>query len=153
MSVRRACAPALALALALVLAAAGCGSSSVVSAQAFRTAAASVCAVATQRLNRIPTPQVPSEGAAFLRRGVAALRPELAALSTLHPGGELGVHFTRARTATAQELGALRSSLKGLKAGNDPIVAIKTLQAQLAPLEKQAAAAWRAVGVPACADT
>jgi hypothetical protein len=150
-SLRRACAPALALALALMLAA--CGSSSVMSAEAFRTAAARVCTVATQRLNRIPTPQVPSAGAAFLRRGIAALQPELATLSTLQPGGELGAHFARARTATSQELAALRSSLKGLKAGNDPIVAFKTLQTQLAPLEKQAAAAWRAVGVPACADT
>jgi hypothetical protein len=47
----------------------------------------------------------------------------------------------------------LQSSLKGLKAGNDPIVAVKTLQTQLAPLEKQAGAAWRALGVPECADT
>jgi hypothetical protein len=32
-------------------------------------------------------------------------------------------------------------------------VAVKTLQAQLAPLEKQADAAWRALGVPACVVT
>ena len=68
----------------------------------------------------------------------------------MHPGGRSwAVHFRTARTATEQELKALQSSLKGLKAGNDPIVAIKTLQTQLAPLEKQASAAWRALGVPA----
>jgi hypothetical protein len=123
------------------------------SARQLRAGAARVCTVATQRLNSIPTPRVPSEGTAFLRRGIAALRPELAALSAMHPGGELGVHFRKARSATEQELTVLQSSLKGLKAGNDPIVAIKTLQAQLAPLETQARAAWRALGVAGCADT
>jgi hypothetical protein len=148
-SPRRACA----LALMLALAVAGCGGSSAMSARQLRTRAVSVCTVAAQHLNSIPTPQVPSEGAGFLRRGIAALGPELTALSTVHPGGELGVHFQKAVNATEQELAVLRSSLKGLKAGNDPIVAIKTLQTQLAPLEKQAGAAWRALGVPECADT
>jgi hypothetical protein len=145
----RACAPALVVALV----AAGCGGSSSMSTRQLRARAARVCTVATQRLNGIPTPEVPSEGAAFLRRGIAALRPELAVLSAMHPGGELGGHFRAALTATEQELQMLRSSLKGLKAGNDPIVVVKTLQAQLAPLEKQAGAAWRALGVPDCADT
>lgn len=149
MSGRGACAPALILALVAV----GCGGSSAVVAPQLRARAASVCTVATQRLNRIPTPQVPSEGSAFLRRGIAALRPELATLSAMHPGGDLGAHFDAARKATAQELDVLQSSLKGLTAGNDPIVAVKTLQTQLAPLEKQARAAWRALGVPDCADT
>jgi hypothetical protein len=109
--------------------------------------------VATQRLNSIPTPQVPAEGTTFLRRGIAALAPELAALSAMHPGGDLGVHFRKALSATEEELKVLQSSLNGLKAGNDPIVAIKTLQAQLAPLETQARTAWRALGVRDCADT
>jgi hypothetical protein len=139
--------------LALALAATGCGGSRSVSARQLRAGAARVCTVATQRLNSIPTPQVPSEGTAFLRRGIAALRPELAALAAMHPGGELGVHFHKALNATRQELTVLKSSLKGLKAGNDPIVAIKTLQAQLAPLETQARAAWRTLDVPDCADT
>ena len=63
------------------------------------------------------------------------------------------MHYRNALNATEQELKALQSTLNGLKAGNDPIVAIKTLQTQLAPLEKQASAAWRALGVPACAGT
>lgn len=151
MSLRRACAPALGLIVAL--AAAGCGGSGSMPEQVLRTQAARVCSVATQQLNSIPTPQVPSAGAAFLRRGIAALRPELAALSAIHPSGELGVHFSKARDATEQELKVLQSSLNGLKAGNDPLVAFKTLQTQLAPLEQQASTAWRALGVRACADT
>jgi hypothetical protein len=151
-TLRRACAPIVALALAL--AAGGCGGGSPsLSARQLRTRASNACAVATRRLNLIPTPQVPSQGAGFVRRGVAALKPEVAALAALHPEGEMGVDFRRAQTATEQELKALQSTITGLKAGNDPIVAIKTLQAQLAPLEKQASAAWRALKIPACAGT
>lgn len=149
MTARRACAPAIALALVV----AGCGESSSVSARQLRTDATGVCTAATRSLERIPTPQLPSEGASFLRRGIAALRPEVTALSALHPDGDLGVQFRRARTATGQELKTLESSLKGLKAGNDPIVALKTLQAQLAPLERRATAAWLALKLPACVDT
>jgi hypothetical protein len=146
---RRALAPALVLALT----AAGCGGSSSMSAHQLRTRAAQACTVAAQRLERIPTPKLPSQGATFLRRGAAALRPEVAALNALHPEGDLGAHFDRARAATEQELKALESSLKGLKAGNDPVVTIKTLQAQLVPLEKRASAAWLALKIGACVDT
>jgi hypothetical protein len=146
---RRAVAPALALALA----AAGCGGSHSMSAQQLRSRAAQACTVATQRLDRIPAPTLPSQGAAFLRRGAAALRPELAALHALHPEGDLGERFGQARTATEQELTALESSLQGLKAGNDPVVTIKTLQAQLVPLQKRASAAWLALKIAACVDT
>jgi hypothetical protein len=146
-SARRACAPVLALALA----AAGCGGSSSMSARQLRTDAGRVCVVATQRLNSIPTPQVPSEGSSFLRRGIGALKPEITALAALHPTGEMATHLHRAQAATEQELKMLQSTLKGLKAGNDPIVAFKTLQTQLAPLEKEAGAAWQALKIPACA--
>ena len=153
MTSRRARAPALALASALTIAVTGCGASSSVSARQLRAEAARACTTATQRLDRIPTPHVPSQGAAFLRRGIAALRPQVHSLAGLHPDGELGDRFAQARTATEQELTALESSLKGVRAGNDPVVAIKTLQAQLAPLEKRASAAWLALRIPACVDT
>jgi hypothetical protein len=71
----------------------------------------------------------------------------------MHPGRDLAAHFQSARATTGQELKVLQSSLTGLKAGNDPIVAIKTLEAQLAPLEKQARTAWQALSIPACAKT
>jgi hypothetical protein len=139
--------------LAVALATAGCGGSSSISTRQLRTDAGRVCTVATQRLNGIPTPQVPSQASSFLRRGIAALTPEISALAALHPTGEMAVHLRRAQATTERELKVLESTLKGLKAGNDPIVAFKTLETQLAPLETQAGAAWRALGVPACADT
>jgi hypothetical protein len=81
---------------------------------------------------------------------VAALSPQVAALHRLKPPDDLADDYTAALRATDRELAVLRSTLKGLKAGNDPVVAIKTLQHDLDPAEDAAATAWHAVGVPAC---
>jgi hypothetical protein len=145
------CPGAVAATLVLALLVTGCGATSL-SAQQLHSGAKRACLAATRTLNRIPTPQLPSGGGAFLKRGIRVLKPELATLDRLHPDGELAGAYARARTATRQELAALESTVKGLKAGNDPVVAIKTLQQQLIPLEQRAAASWASVGVAACAD-
>jgi len=142
----------VAVTVAVALAVAGCGGSNATSADQLRSQAAHACTAAKRKLDRIPPPTVPSDGAMFLRRGIAGLSPEVTALTRLHPAGELQPAFSRARTAIEQELKALQSALKGLKAGNDAVVAIKTLQAQLVPLEKRARTAWMELKIPACAD-
>jgi hypothetical protein len=145
-------AAALALALVVTLMAAGCGSTSL-SAQQLHNGAARACLKATRGLDAIPTPPLPAGGAEFLKRGITAITLELAALKLLHSSGAPATSYTRAVDATGQELAALKSSLKGLTAGNDPVVAIKTLQQQLQGLEQRAHTAWAAAGVPACAVT
>lgn len=147
-------APALITAPALVvmLVVAGCGSSSLSAAQ-LHSGANRACAAARRALAAVRTPRSPAGGAAFLSRGIRVLEPELTALERLHPGGDQASSYARARDATRQELSALQSTLKGVKAGNDPVVAIKTLQQQLLPLERRAATAWAATGVLACAAT
>lgn len=153
---RRDCA-ALATTAAVAIALSGCGGSGSgsgsMSAAQVRSAALRACTNAARRLSRIPAPRTPSATEAFLRRGVSVLEPELTALDRLSPGPNLAPHYQRARTATHREVDALRSTITGLKAGNDPTVAIKTLQQKLRPLERRAYVAWHAVGVPACADS
>jgi hypothetical protein len=134
-----------ALLVALALALAGCGSSALTPVQ-LRTRATSICNAATERTEAIALPEVPSAGERFLSRGIAVLGPELAQLKALRATGT----FRDAVTATSAELAALRSSRKGLRAGNDPVVAIKTLQRQLLPLEAKANGAWRRLGISAC---
>jgi hypothetical protein len=109
--------------------------------------------VASRRLNRISTPQAPTGGTAFLTRGINILKPELVALKRLRPGGSLATPYARAIAASENELAALHSTLQGLKTGDDPVVAIKTLQQELLPLEQRADEAWSAVGVSSCAVT
>lgn len=128
----------------VALAVAGCGSSSL-SASQLRARATPICKLAARQLSAIPAPALPSGGARFLSQGIAALAPELSRLRALHSTGDRD-----ALAATTAELGALRSTLRGLRAGNDPVVAIKTLQQQLSPLEARADGDWRALGVLAC---
>jgi hypothetical protein len=139
----------LAVTFTLVLGLIGCGSSSLSDPQ-LRTRAARICTAARGATNRIPTPDLPSQGAPFLSRGIAALAPELAALGKLHPGGTASKIYADALANSRLELQALRFTLRGLRAGNDPVVAIKTLQQRLAPLESAADDAWGSLGIEAC---
>jgi hypothetical protein len=144
--------PYLGRLLSVLLAAAllaGCGSSALSDSQ-LRSRAGRICTLATQRTDRITTPTMPSQEAAFVNRGIAALTPELTALQRLHAPGDMTDDYRDAVLATSAEVTALRSTLKGLKAGNDPVVAIKTLQQQLKPAEAKAGFAWSALELPAC---
>jgi hypothetical protein len=145
--------PLAAAAAVLALVVAGCGASNSLSATQLRSRATVTCNLARRRTNQIASPTLPVQGARFLSRGIAALTPELATLTTLRPPAALASDYTRALTASDRELRALRSALNGLKAGNDPVVAIRTLQQQLSPLEVRADGAWRALELPACANT
>jgi hypothetical protein len=140
--------PGAAALLAAVLLA-GCGSNALSDSQ-LRSRAGRICALATQRTGRIPTPTLPTQEAQFLSRGIAALTPELNALRRLRPPGDMAGDYRDAVEAIGSELAALRSTLKGLRAGNDPVVAIKTLQQELAPAETKASIAWSALDLQAC---
>ena len=78
------------------------------------------------------------------------LAPQVTALHGLRPSSDLQQQYTTAIRATDRELVLLRRALRGLRAGNDPVVAIKTLQDDLDPAEDAAARAWHAIEVPAC---
>ncbi|HEY5188235.1 MAG TPA: hypothetical protein VII87_04320 [Solirubrobacteraceae bacterium] len=132
-------------ALLVALALAGCGSSGLTPSQ-LRTSATRICGVANQELNTIALPEAPSAGQHFISRGIAVLTPEVAKLRALRGTGT----FQTAVAATAAELAALRFTLKGLRAGNDPVVAIKTLEQRLLPLETRANTAWRTLSISSC---
>jgi hypothetical protein len=140
---------AAALGLLPALAVGACGSSSLSDTQ-LRTSAGRICTTADRRTARIATPTRPADGAAYLSRGLAALKPEVTQLRALHPPSDLADDYRTAVDAAAAEVAALRSAVKGLKTGGDPVVEIKTLQHHLAPLEARADDAWRSVDVDAC---
>ncbi|MFZ0384377.1 MAG: hypothetical protein WAL22_01825 [Solirubrobacteraceae bacterium] len=127
----------------------GCGSSSLSNPQ-LRRKAARICMTAQRSSESIAAPSDPAKGEQFLQRGIAALAPQVTALHRLKPSSELQDSYAGALRATDHELALLRSALRGLKAGNDPVVAIKTLQDELGPAEDAAGNAWRQVDVPAC---
>lgn len=140
----------LAAAVAVAAATAGCGSSSLSTSQ-LRAQSTVICNRARERTATIATPGLPSQGERFLSLGASAVSPEVTALRRLRPPDDLAADYRRALNATTGELGAMRFTVTGLKSGNDPVVAIKTLQQRLAPLERTGDAAWRALKIPACA--
>jgi hypothetical protein len=127
----------------------GCGSSSLSNTQ-LRRKASQICVTAQRSSESIAAPTDPANGEDFLRRGIAALAPPVAALHRLKPSSDLQDAYAAALRATDHELALLRSARRGLTAGNDPVVAIKTLQDELGPAEDAAGRAWHEVDVPAC---
>jgi hypothetical protein len=138
------------LASVLTLALAGCGGASPI--VRFRAQAARVCTRATGQGALIAPPPVPAQTAAFLRRGIAVLRPELAGLRVVHSPSKQAGAYSAALTSLADELTILTSTASDLDRGADPLTTVKTLQHKLAPVEADSDAAWRTLGVPACVN-
>ncbi len=140
---------AAALAAAAALALGGCGGSGL-SPAALRSQASRICQRASARESRIATPADLGQARGFLERGAAALAPELTALRRLEAGGRAARPYHRALTQLERELRGLEASAGALRRGADPVIAVKTLQRQLAPVELAADAAWRSLGIAAC---
>jgi hypothetical protein len=132
-----------------VLCLTGCGAASL-STTELRNQATRVCSAARKQTNLIATPTSPAGGAAFLSQGLAVLGPELAVLRKLRPPRDLAQVYSTAVGAFSQKVAALRETANTLKGGGDPVIAMKTLQQQLAPLESDEDGAWRALEIPSC---
>ncbi|MEA2159366.1 MAG: hypothetical protein QOD66_1746, partial [Solirubrobacteraceae bacterium] len=52
--------------------------------------------------------------------------------------------------AFEQKLTYLKDALRDLKSGEDPVIALKTLQRELTPVETQENGGWQALQIPAC---
>jgi hypothetical protein len=145
--VRRTASAATLVALGL----AGCGGSTSLSEKQLRSRATALCSAAARRAGRIPTPKAPDgDGIVFLKRGIGALKPELAALRTLRAPSELSAVYKASLEAFSKKIDALEKTVHKLHSGEDPVVAWRTLQEHLTRLEATEDGAWRALQVPAC---
>jgi hypothetical protein len=136
------------VALALL---AGCGSSSP-SLTRLRAQATRVCTRAVDQEARLEPPALPAATEAFLRKGAAALRPELTSLRALRAPSEQSGAYSAALGSLTRELTILTATADELHRGADPLSAIKTLQHRLAPVEADDDAAWETLRVPACVN-
>jgi len=135
----------------VMLALAGCGGSSATLAR-LQAQASRVCTQTLAHTVQIGSPRVPAQTPAFLRRGIAALGPELVDLRMLHAPSEQSGAYAAALQSLSRELTILSGTVRDLDRGADPLSAIKTLQRRLAPVEADDDAAWRTLGVPACVN-
>ena len=127
----------------------GCGASALSISQ-LRVTATRICNVAASRADDIPTPATPAAGAVFIRRGVDAFSPELRELQALQVSSGSSHTYAAALAPVASELSAMRSALRTLSTGGDPLNTIKRLQRRLAPQEARANLAWQTLGIEAC---
>lgn len=130
--------------------AAGCGSTPPPSLVQLRSQGTRICAVTSRRLGRIPTPDAEAGGKPFLKRAIALLGPELRELRALSPPSDAADVYRTALDASAGELRALNGAVRALDRQQDPVIAFKTLQQHLGPLETQADGAWQALQMPGC---
>jgi len=134
------------------LAASACGGTTPPSLIQLRSQANQICSVANREGSRIPTPASEASGRAFLKRGIQVLSPELQQLRALSAPEAASVVYTTAIDAFSRELAAMRTAVRALDRGQDPVIAFKSLQQRLSPLETQADAAWQALGITACVN-
>jgi len=130
---------------------AGCGSTELSDVQ-LRKRATEVCSTANRQADRIATAPTPAAGIAFLDRGIAVFKPELARLRTLKPPSDLASDYRTSVGAFSQELSDLELTVHKLRAGEDPVAAIRLLERWLEPLEATENQTWSALQVPACVD-
>jgi hypothetical protein len=146
-SIRRAIMPAVLATLVLC----GCGGSSLSMAQ-LRSDANRFCTDASQQTDRIPTPTSPTGGAAFLKRGDAAIATELRRLRMLRPPSDAADVYSSALDVSSAELASLRTTVGQLDRGGDPAGTITSLQHRLRHMESRANAAWHSLAISACVD-
>jgi hypothetical protein len=144
-----------ALATLLALGLIGCGGAKTtsLSEQQLQKRATALCATAARRAGRIPTPSNEDQGADYLNRGIAALKPELAGLRTLKAPDDVADVYAAIMTAFSKQLDELKKTVRKLHSGEDPVVAWKTLQTKIAPLEATEDSAWRTLDIPACVSS
>jgi hypothetical protein len=133
----------------LALAVSACGGSSA-SISRLRAHATAICQRAAAQSDGITAPALPSQTAAFLRRGAAVLAPELAELRTLSPPTDEANVYSGALDAESRQLTTLEGTIHDLDRGADPLTVIKPLERRLAPAESADNAAWHTLDIPAC---
>jgi hypothetical protein len=133
----------------VVLLIAGCGSQPLSSSQ-LATQATQVCRLAAQQTDRIPTPSSPEASALYLKRGLAVMTPELEQLRRLKPPDDVADVYRVSITSFEKKVSYLRDTVHDLGKGEDPVIAMRTLQQDLAPIEKQEDGAWQTLQITAC---
>jgi hypothetical protein len=135
--------------LVAVLVVGGCGSSPL-SLGDLRSQASRICSASSARLARIPTPASPAQAEAFLGRGIAALHPELSQLQALQPPSDDAAVYRATLTSFSTQLSYLTEAVHDLRSGEDPLIALKTVQREISTVQSQENGGWQALQIPAC---
>lgn len=143
-------AAALALLAILSLGATGCGRKPL-SAAEFQVRARSICLAERARSGEVPPPQAPADVPSFVSAAIKLVRPAVDKLGALRAPDKLRPRYETAVELLRRRLGLLDDAAKKLRDGAEPLATVATLQTKLAPLRRQEARQWPALGLPECA--
>jgi hypothetical protein len=140
----------LALLALFVLSTAGCGRKPLSTAE-FQVRARSICLAERARSAQVPRPQAPADAPAFVTSALELVRPAVDKLGALRAPDKLRPRFESATGMLRRRLGLLDDAAKKLRDGAEPLSTLAALQGKLAPLRRQEASEWPALGLPECA--
>jgi len=143
-------APSVALFALVILLVAACGRKPLSTAE-FQVRARSICLAERARSAQVPPPQAPADVPSFVSAALELVRPAVDKLSGLRAPDELRPRYETAVGLLRRRLGLLDDASKKLRDGAEPLATLAALQDKLAPLRRQEAREWPALGLPECA--
>ncbi len=140
----------IALLALVILGSAGCGRKPLSTAE-FQVRARSICLAERARSEEVPRPQAPADVPSFVSAAIGLVRPAVDKLGALHAPDDLRPRYETAVGLLRRRLGLLDGAAKKLRDGAEPLATVATLQTKLAPLRREEARQWPAIGLPECA--
>src|SRR5262245_7746031 len=139
----------------LVAAAALIGSSVAIAATTptqYRQRATAICKASSVKLKAIKAPASPAEFGRVLRQALPIFTTQYNALLKLSVPQSLRAQHLKALAAEKIQLAGIRAGIAKLNAGADPTTTINAMDKALTPASNAEDAAWRRLGIPACAS-
>lgn len=143
-------AAAIALLALVILGSAGCGRKPLSTAE-FQVRARSICLAERARSAEVPRPRAPADVPAFVSSALELVRPAVDKLGALRAPDKLRPRYETAVGLLRRRLGLLDDAAKKLRDRAEPLTTVAALQAKLAPLRREEAREWPALGLPECA--
>jgi hypothetical protein len=140
---------------AIVAAAALIGSSAAAAATTptqYRQRATAICKASSARLKAIEPPASKAELGRVLRQALPIFTTQYGALLKLSVPQSLRVQHLKALAAERAQLAGIRAAIAKLNGGADPTTTYNAMDKTLTPYGNAEDAAWRKLGVPACAN-
>lgn len=139
-------------ALAAVLTLALAGTALAATPAQYRSQANAICKATSAKINKIPEPPSVKELGSFLKAALPYFRAQHAALGKLSPAPSQKVQAAKALASEKAQIDGIAAWVKELEAGANPKTSYAKWDKRLSPVSDAEDAAWKKLGITACAD-
>jgi hypothetical protein len=136
-------------AVALIAGCGGGGSDSL-SADEFRQQADAICADANTKIEALTEPSANDQVLGFFQSGLQIYQEQIEDLKALEPPDELAPTFNEATGLLDQQLAKITAAVDKMESGEDPTATVAALQTELEPLNSEADAKAKEIGLTVC---